>query len=116
MKVFCFDLDGVICKTIKNNYRKSKPNKSVIRMINKLYNKNYVLIYTSRFMGRNNENEELAHKQGYSITYKQLKKWGLKFNELKLGKPSYDIFVDDKSFNFQKNWLKKFKLKFKKNF
>ena len=29
-----------------------------------------------------------------------------KFHELIMGKPSYDILVDDKEINFQKNWLK----------
>ena len=107
MKKFCFDLDGVICKTKKNDYRKSIPNKNVIKMINDLYVNNYILIYTSRFMGRNKENKKLAHKSGYSLTLEQLKNWGLKFDKLKLGKPSYDVFVDDKNFNFEKDWLKK---------
>ena len=39
----------------------------------------------------------------------------MKFNRLKFGKPSYDIFVDDKSFNYDENWLQSFKRKFKKN-
>ena len=85
-------------------------------MINLLYKKNYILIYTSRFMGRNNDNVKLAEKEGYFFTYNQLKKWKLNFHELKLGKPSYDVFIDDKSFNFKKNWLNNFKAKFKKNF
>ena len=28
-----------------------------------------------------------------------------KFNKLILGKPSYDIFIDDKSLGFKKNWM-----------
>ena len=38
-KKFCFDLDGVICTTYKNNYKNSKPKKKVINTINKLYDK-----------------------------------------------------------------------------
>ena len=53
----------------------------------------------------------LAKRQGYKKTYSQLKKWKLNFNKLIFGKPSYDIFVDDKAFGFTKNWLKKFKVK-----
>ena len=26
----------------------------------------------------------------------QLNKWGAKFHELKMGKPAYDLFIDDK--------------------
>ena len=43
------------------------------------------------------------------MTFKQLKKWGLNFHELKFGKPSYDIFIDDKSLFFQKKWHEKFR-------
>ena len=60
-------------------------------------------------MGRNNENVSKAKKQGYEFTVKQLMKWGLKYNELIFGKPSYDIFVDDKAFGFKRNWIKKLK-------
>jgi hypothetical protein len=64
-------------------------------------------------MGRNKENIKKAEKQGYNFTKKQLKKWGLKYNKLIFGKPSYDLFVDDKAVFFKKNWqeyLKKKKL------
>lgn len=114
MKKFCFDLDGVICKTKGNDYKNAKPIRKVINEINSLYKKNFILIYTSRFMGRNKDNVKLANKIGYKFTYNQIKKWGLKFDKLLLGKPSYDIFVDDKMFNFDKDWLKRFKTKFKK--
>ena len=50
-----FDIDGVICKTKKNNYS-SKPIKKAIKKINQLYDKgNYIKLFTSRFMGRNKE-------------------------------------------------------------
>ena len=64
-------------------------------------------------MGRSNEKINLAKKKGYKFTKKQLKDWGLKFHELKFGKPSYDVFVDDKNFLFKKNWYIKFKSKYK---
>ena len=105
MKKYCFDLDGVICRTEKNFYSKSIPIKSNIKKINKLYNSgNYIFIYTSRFMGRSKGNPKLAHKMGYEFTYKQLKKWSLSFHKLIMGKPSYDVIVDDKSINYKKNW------------
>ena len=66
-------------------------------------------------MGRNKDNASLAKKQGYEFTKKQLKKWKLKYHVLKFGKPSYDIFIDDKSFDFKKDWYTKFKSKHKIN-
>ena len=109
-KKLCFDLDGVICTTKKNNYLTAKPKKKVIKLINKLHEKHTIIIFTARYMGRNDGKISMAKKQGYKKTYSQLKKWKLNFNKLIFGKPSYDIFVDDKAFGFTKNWLKKFKV------
>ena len=110
MKKICVDIDGVICLTKKNFYKSSKANYKVIKIINKLYDEgHYILIYTSRFMGRNNDNISLAKKEGYKFTKNQLKAWGLKFNKLLMGKPSYDIIIDDKSLGFKKNWHLNFK-------
>jgi len=108
MKKLCFDLDGVICKTKKNFYRSSKPNIKVIKKINKLYDNNYIIIFTSRYMGRSNEKVSLAKKRGYNFTKNQLDKWGLKYHIFRFGKPSYDVFVDDKNFEFSNDWFKKF--------
>ena len=69
----------------------------------------YIKIFTARFMGRNNENKQLAKKQGLNMTRTQLKKWGLKYDELIFGKPSYDFFIDDKNFDYKKNWTNKIK-------
>ena len=66
-KKICFDIDNTICWTQKNNYTKSKPNKNAIKKINQLFDKGYyIIIFTSRFMGRNNEKVNLAKKNGIS--------------------------------------------------
>ena len=114
MKKLCFDLDGVICNTTKNYYKKSTPKKKVIEAINKLYKSNHITIFTSRYMGRSKENIRLAKKRGYVLTLNQLHMWGLNFHKLQFGKPSYDIFVDDKNLDFKKDWLKRFKKKYYK--
>ena len=57
-------------------------------------------------MGRNNDNQKKAIKSGYFFTKKQLDSWGLKYHKLILGKPSYDVLIDDKSLFFKKNWSK----------
>ena len=111
-KIYCFDIDGVICTTKKKNYSRSKPNKKVIEIINKLYMKNKVIIFTARYMGRNKENISIAKKQGYKLTYNQLIKWGLKFDELRFGKPTFDVYVDDKNFLFKKKWYIEFSKKY----
>ena len=105
-KTICFDLDGVICKTKKNYYTKSKPIKKNIKKINELFERGYkIKIFTARYMGRSKENPILAKKKGYYQTLKQLKKWNVKFNKLIFGKPSYDLFIDDKSMFYKKEWI-----------
>ncbi len=107
---FCFDIDNTICTTNGNDYKNSKPKIDIIKTINKLHSKGHIIkIYSARYMGRNKDNSKLANKQGYKKTFTQLKNWGLKFHFLYLGKPSSDIYIDDKSLGFSKFILKKLK-------
>lgn len=117
-KIICFDLDGVIAITEKKkipNYKKSRPIKEVIKNINQLYKNNYkIIIFTSRFMGRNNDNIKHAYNDGYEFTKRQLMNWGVNFHRLIFGKPSYDLYVDDKSIFFRNDWIKLLKKKINK--
>jgi trehalose-6-phosphatase len=61
-KKLCFDLDGVICTTFKKRYFTAKPKKKIIKLINELYKKNTIIVFTARFMGRNKENIYKAKK------------------------------------------------------
>ena len=109
-KIICFDIDGVICKTKSNHYNKSSPHKNNIKIINSLYNKGFIIkLYTARCMGRNNDNKLKAEKQIKKLTIEQLKKWKVKYHKIFFGKPSFDIFVDDKSLFFKKKWASYFK-------
>ncbi len=104
-KIICFDIDGVICETYKNDYKNAKPINKSINTINKLYNNNfYIKLFTARFMGRSKDNCLKSKKKGLILTKKQLKTWGVKYHKLLMCKPSYDLFVDDKALNFKKNW------------
>ena len=77
-KIFCFDIDNVICKTNKSNYKKSKPIPEVINLINKLYMKKHkIKIFTARYMGRNKDNEKLVKAKILYGNKKFLKKWEL---------------------------------------
>lgn len=99
-KIFIFDMDDTICKTYKKEYHKSRPIKSVISKINRLKKNGHIVkIFTARYMGRNKENFKLVKKKYFNRVEKQLKKWNVNFDELILGKPSYDYFIDDKCYN-----------------
>ena len=113
-KILCFDLDNVLCKTIGNNYKNSTPLKKNIYVVNKLYKKgNYIKIFTARYMGRNKDSIAKAKKQAKNLTLKQLKKWKVCYHKLIFGKPSYDIFIDDKNLFFKKDWPKYLEKKIK---
>ena len=114
-KTFCFDLDNTLCTTKKNDYSKSKPKKNAIKTVNMLFENGHTIkIFTARYMGRTNDSILMSKKKGYDQTYKQLKKWKIKFNRLVFGKPSYDVFVDDKNFSFKKNWHIEFRKRYLK--
>ncbi len=107
---FCFDIDNTICSTRGNKYKKSRPKQKIIKLINELYNKGHIIkINTARHMGRTNDNAVLSKKKAISLTQKQLEIWGLKYHKLFFGKPSSDIYIDDKGYGYHKNWIKDFR-------
>ena len=96
--IYVFDIDGTICtKDNDQNYDQSVPLANRILIINKLFDDGNIIIFqTARGMGRHKNNKELANKEFYDMTFKQLELWGVKFHELHLGKPAGDVYVDDK--------------------
>lgn len=89
---YCFDLDGTICSH-EDDYSKAIPFFQRIIQINKLYEEgNKILIDTAR--GSETGIDWL------DVTERQLKGWGLKFHELRVGKKIVaDVYVDDKGIN-----------------
>ena len=99
MKTFVFDLDGTLCtKVTDGNYNNAKPKKERIDQVNLLYDEgNFITIHTARGMGRHNNNAVAANEEFYNLTVKQLDQWGVRYHEVHLGKPSGDIYIDDKA-------------------
>jgi len=87
------DIDETICNTpADRDYKKSTPIKNNIKKINKLYdNGNTIIYWTARGSGRGIDWRD--------VTETQLKKWGVKYHELKMWKPIYDLFICDKAIN-----------------
>jgi len=101
--IYVFDIDGTICtndnKDFPMDYTKSVPMLDRIEKINKLYDRgNTIIMLTARGMGRTNNNQIEAYKMFYDITWRQLREWGVKFHQLFLGKPSGDVYIDDKGY------------------
>ena len=94
---FVFDIDGTICSLTEGDYSKAQPIQERIDEINKLYDEgNKIVFYTARGMGRSNNSQIFAERKFYRLTLSQLEKWGVKHHGLYMGKPSGDIYIDDK--------------------
>ena len=106
-KTIAFDLDDVICwrptgyedlGPLKYDY--CKPILETIDLVNSFYDEGYkIVIYTARGMTQYNGNVALIYSELYSKTIKQLNDWGLKYDQLVMGKIHYDLLIDDKALN-----------------
>jgi hypothetical protein len=93
------DIDDTICRSSKTNsdvlaidYSHAMPIPERITKINKYYDEGARIIYwTAR--------GTVTGKDWYHVTKRQLDSWGCKYHQLKMGKPAYDIFIDDKNIN-----------------
>jgi hypothetical protein len=95
MKVIYIDIDETICNTPENrDYFEATPIKDNIEKINKLYEKGNTIVYWTARGSRTNIN-------WYNLTKKQLDDWGAKYHELRVDKPYYDLFIDDKNIRIE---------------
>ena len=91
------DIDGTICSNTDGEYGNAKPIQERIDIINKLYDDGHTIFFnTARGMGRTNNDVLLSHRLFYFLTKAQLEDWGVKHHKLFMGKPSGDLYVDDK--------------------
>ena len=96
MNIF-IDLDNTLCVTEDSNYAESKPIKNRIEKVNKLKDEgNKITIWTARGQTSGIDYTEL--------TIRQLNEWNVQYDKLMMGKPSYDLYIDDKSKNVDKYW------------
>ena len=94
--VYVVDIDQTICKNRDLKYEHSTPYMSRIRKLNNLHDQGHKIIYhTARGMGRYKNISILAWLKFYFLTSRQLKKWGVKYDKLFLGKPAGDVYIDD---------------------
>lgn len=88
-KIFCFDIDGTLCSQERSDYTLAQPHIGRIETVNFLRSQGHVIkLFTAR-----------GSKSGIDWrdrTLHQLTGWGLSYDELILGKPHADFYVDDK--------------------
>ena len=94
MKTYIIDIDGTIChhEDETASFEHGQPIKERIEFFNKLYDDGNTIIYwTARGAWSGKDHSEL--------TKKQLDEWGVKRTELRMNKPAYDYWIDDRAFN-----------------
>ena len=89
------DIDETICSRAELSdwdYSKSFPFPERIEKINGLYEEGNTIVYwTAR--------GTMTGKTWFKVTESQLNEWGCKYHELRMGKPYYDLFIDDRNIN-----------------
>jgi len=90
--IIYIDIDETICHSPDRKYSDATPIVENIDKANKLFNEGHTIVYwTARGSSSGIDWTE--------FTIKQLNGWGVLYHEIKLGKPSYDLFIDDKALN-----------------
>lgn len=84
------DVDDTICTG--DMYEAVEPLTDNINKVNEMYNEGHEIIYwTAR--------GTLRDGNWFHITHDQLIDWGCLFHELRMNKPVFDLFIDDKAIN-----------------
>lgn len=86
---YIVDIDGTICRS-GSDYRLSSPYPERIEKINQLYDDGHHITYWTARGGN-------TGKDWSDLTKRQLDKWGCKYHELRMKKPVYDVWIDDKA-------------------
>ena len=101
MKLIYVDIDETICNReassdfgVVHDYTKAQPIKENIAKINKLYDEGNTIVYWTARGSRKQINWE-------ELTKQQLDSWGAKYHELKVDKPFYDLFIEDKALRIE---------------
>jgi len=95
--IIYIDIDETICISPEDrDYNKSVPIFENITKANNLYDQGHTIVYwTAR--------GSVSGIDWTDVTQKQFEQWGVKYHSLKLDKPYYDVFIDDKNMNV-KDW------------
>ena len=94
---YVFDIDGTLCTLTDGDYEQAKPMIDRIEKVNELYDLGHIiLLNTARGMGRTDNAPLYAERLFKKFTEKQLEDWGVKYHKLFMGKPSGDVYIDDK--------------------
>ncbi len=90
--IYCFDIDGTLCTNTDGDYANALSFPEVIAQVNRLHAEGHrILLYTARGATTGIDWREL--------TERQLHEWGVQYEALFTGKPTADVYIDDKAVN-----------------
>ena len=90
--ILCFDLDGTLCSNTEGAYEGAEPWPTCIAVVNRLYDEGHrIIVHTAR--------GSTTGVDWRAVTLRQLADWGVRYHELVLGKPTADVYIDDKAIN-----------------
>jgi hypothetical protein len=90
--VYCFDIDGTLCTNTEGDYENAQPFPDVVQEVNRLFELGHrIILLTAR--------GSTTGIDWRPTTERQMREWGVKYHELHLGKPTADVYVDDKAVN-----------------
>ncbi|MBV9473702.1 MAG: N-acetylneuraminate synthase family protein, partial [Solirubrobacterales bacterium] len=91
-RTFCFDIDGVLCTNTWGEYDRAEPLPDAIAQLNRLHEAGHrILLSTAR--------GTVSGADWRELTERQLAEWGVSYDELWMGKPNADVYVDDRAIN-----------------
>ena len=95
--IYCFDVDGVLCTNTWGDYERAEPVARVIAQVNRLHQEGHeILLYTAR--------GATSGIDWRAVTERQLSAWGVRYHKLFLGKPTADVYIDDRAYNLA-DWV-----------
>jgi uncharacterized HAD superfamily protein len=89
---YCIDIDGTLCTNTEGDYERAEPISDVIAEINRLHEAGHkILLLTAR--------GSTTAIDWRECTERQLAAWNVRYDQLFFGKPTADVYVDDKAIN-----------------
>ncbi len=89
---YCFDIDGTLCTNTNGEYHQAQPFPKIINEVNRLFQAGHrIVLYTAR--------GGTTGIDWRALTEQQLRDWRVRYHILQMGKPSADVYIDDKAIN-----------------
>ncbi len=86
LRTYCFDIDGVLTiETEGHDYPNRTPNREMIKQVNGLHSAGHKIILNTARWGTD-----------WTVTKTWLHKYNVQYDQLLLGKPKADFYIDDK--------------------